>query len=218
MICPTARRAWWPAVGPRLDRVVRQRQTGACKHEFLLSGFCSRPTTLSRFGATVGGMPLELANTRRKLEAPSGTRATTQHHWICSGEAPGPSRVEAWGFCLPRCLTFEVRRDQRRGARPARPMICPTASRAWCHAVGPRLDRRVRPQVADGRPLRCWSPHNFPLHGATSGGILSRISGVSRGTNSLSLGQLRPACQAEKRTVSPMATANISLTIVWQSF
>src|SRR5882724_12417945 len=45
-------------------------------------------------------------------------------------------------------LTFEVRRDRRWDARPARPMICLTASRAWRPAVGPRLDRGVRPRPA----------------------------------------------------------------------
>jgi len=56
-----------------------------------------------------------------------------------------------------------VRRDRRWGARPARPMICPTASRAWYPAVGPRLDRRVRPRpgttawTCEGRSFR------FPL-------------------------------------------------------
>ena len=40
---------------------------------------------------------------------------------------------------------MELRREQRQDARPARRMICPTASRAWRLAVGPRLERRVRP-------------------------------------------------------------------------
>ena len=64
------------------------------------------------------------------------------------GAEPRPllSATSRPGLCV--CLTFEVRRDRRCGARPARPMICPTASRAWCHAVGPRLDRGVRRQLA----------------------------------------------------------------------
>ena len=45
-----------------------------------------------------------------------------------------------------RGLTFEVRRGGRWDARPARPMICLAASRAWWPAVGPRLDRGVRPR------------------------------------------------------------------------
>ena len=49
---------------------------------------------------------------------------------------------------MATCLTFEVRRDRRIGARPARRMIDLGASRAWCQAVGPRLDRGVRPHVA----------------------------------------------------------------------
>ena len=43
-----------------------------------------------------------------------------------------------------RGLTFEVRRDRRQDARPARWMIASAASRAWWLAVGPRLERRVR--------------------------------------------------------------------------
>jgi hypothetical protein len=45
-----------------------------------------------------------------------------------------------------RGLTFEVTRDRRIGARPAKPMMYHTASRAWCQAVGPRVDRGVRPR------------------------------------------------------------------------
>ena len=41
-------------------------------------------------------------------------------------------------------LTLEVRRDQRRRARPGRGMIDNARSRAWGFAVGPRLDRGVR--------------------------------------------------------------------------
>jgi hypothetical protein len=51
-------------------------------------------------------------------------------------------------------LTFEVRRGRRQGARPARRMICPTASRAWWLAVGPRLDRRVSRQGERRRKSR----------------------------------------------------------------
>ena len=43
-------------------------------------------------------------------------------------------------------LTFEVRRDQWWGARPGpQTMYTVPVARAWCPAVGPRLDRRVRP-------------------------------------------------------------------------
>ena len=44
-----------------------------------------------------------------------------------------------------RGLTFEVTRDRRWGAWPARPMMKHTASRAKCPAAGPRVDRGVRP-------------------------------------------------------------------------
>src|SRR5438552_486100 len=47
-----------------------------------------------------------------------------------------------------RRLTFEVRRDRRYWARPARRMIDAWAARAWPNAVGPRLDRGVRPRLA----------------------------------------------------------------------
>ena len=51
------------------------------------------------------------------------------------------------------CLTFEVRRDRRRGARPGpQKMYTAPVARAWCPAVGPRLDRRVRPRPAAAEP------------------------------------------------------------------
>jgi len=72
-----------------------------------------------------------------------------------------------------RGLTFELRRDQRHCARPARHMICLGASRAWCNAVGPRLGRRVRPRPAchslDLRRLRSfWCPATAPSHSAAA--------------------------------------------------
>ena len=47
-----------------------------------------------------------------------------------------------------RGLTFEVRWDRRQGARPGLATMIPhnRQSRAWWLAVGPRLDRGVRPQ------------------------------------------------------------------------
>ena len=45
-----------------------------------------------------------------------------------------------------RDLTFELRRARRGGARPAGRMICLTWRRAWWLAVGPRLERGVRPR------------------------------------------------------------------------
>jgi len=48
-----------------------------------------------------------------------------------------------------RCgLTFELRRERRDGAWPARPMIRTTGSRAKCHAGASRLQRRVRRHCA----------------------------------------------------------------------
>src|SRR5438876_5281546 len=44
-----------------------------------------------------------------------------------------------------RCLTFELRRDRRYCAWPARRIMYQGASRAKCNAVGPRLERGVRP-------------------------------------------------------------------------
>ena len=52
-----------------------------------------------------------------------------------------------WSAEALRGLTFEVRRDRRQSARPGGRMISLTWSRAWWFAVGPRLDRGVRPQM-----------------------------------------------------------------------
>jgi len=60
----------------------------------------------------------------------------------------GPAKV-ASTFSAPWCcLTFELRRERRDGAWPARPMIRTTASRAKCHAGASRLQRRVRRHCA----------------------------------------------------------------------
>ena len=58
-------------------------------------------------------------------------------------------RHSAHGLGL-RGLTFEVRRGRRRSAGPAGRMISTTWRRARCFAVGPRLDRGVRPRVVSG--------------------------------------------------------------------
>jgi hypothetical protein len=47
-------------------------------------------------------------------------------------------------------LTFEVRRDRRYCAWPARRMMNQGGSRAKCDAVGPRLDRGVRRHLRGG--------------------------------------------------------------------
>src|SRR5213083_2184371 len=46
--------------------------------------------------------------------------------------------------CALRGLTFELRRDRRCCAWPARSIMYQGASRAKCNAVGPRLERGVR--------------------------------------------------------------------------
>src|SRR5438552_10596989 len=48
-----------------------------------------------------------------------------------------------------RGLTLELRRDRRCCAWPARRMMYQGASRAKRNAVGPRLERRVRPRLAE---------------------------------------------------------------------
>ncbi len=54
-------------------------------------------------------------------------------------------------WCLRR-LTFELRRDQRQDARPGPvKMYSVPPGRAWWLAVGPRLERGVRPHWFDAR-------------------------------------------------------------------
>jgi len=74
-------------------------------------------------------------------------------HLVLDGE-----EVQSRSESTPQCrlawlswrLTFEVRRGRRRGSPPAGGMIRTTRRRAGCLAVGPRLDRGVRPHW-----LRC---------------------------------------------------------------
>jgi len=54
---------------------------------------------------------------------------------------------------LLRCLTFELRRDRRRDARPGGWMISEAGRRAWWLAVGPRLERGVRQRHARCAPV-----------------------------------------------------------------
>mgnify|MGYP003429087831 CR=1 FL=1 len=61
--------------------------------------------------------------------------------------APGVAQARKPATRGFRGLTFEVTRGRRVGARPARTKMYHTASRAWCQAVGPRVDRGVRPRV-----------------------------------------------------------------------
>ncbi len=60
-------------------------------------------------------------------------------------------------------LTFELRRDRRQGARPARCKMNHCTARAWWLAVGPRLERGVRPHCA----VRDVSRHVFKRQGRT---------------------------------------------------
>ena len=75
---------------------------------------------------------------------------------------------------VTRWLTFEVRRGRRRSAGPAGGMINSTRRRAWCFAVGPRLDRGVRP-----RSWREAHTFGFLLFGAESLGPASLCTLVS---------------------------------------
>ena len=54
---------------------------------------------------------------------------------------------------LLRGLTFELRRDRRRDARPDGWMINKAGRRAWWLAVGPRLERGVRQRHAKCAPV-----------------------------------------------------------------
>jgi hypothetical protein len=70
----------------------------------------------------------------------------------CVQSATGASRRTARLFrsaarfkqCFLRGLTFELRRDRRCCAWPAKRIMYQGASRAKCNAVGPRLERGVR--------------------------------------------------------------------------
>ena len=71
-----------------------------------------------------------------------------------------------------RRLTFELRRDRRQDARPGlAEMYRVPPARAWWPAVGPRLERRVRPhfpRAKDWHYLR--APRLPPVEAKMSGG------------------------------------------------
>ncbi len=97
---------------------------------------------------------------------------------------PKAATFIAWH--ISRGLTFEVTRDRRRDARPARRMIGQGASPAWWPAVGPRVDRGVRPRgvgdaaagptatepntLAGDERYDCSKPNDAEAHHAEIGG------------------------------------------------
>ena len=77
-----------------------------------------------------------------------------QHFWWQGLGGLGHGREADECKVLRLCaLTFELRRERRDGAWPARRMIRPSASRAKCHAGASRLQRRVRPRALDMNEL-----------------------------------------------------------------
>jgi hypothetical protein len=59
------------------------------------------------------------------------------------------------GGASKRCLTLELRRDRQRKTRPAGRIMHQGAPRAWSSAVGPRLQRRVRPRCLRAKDHGC---------------------------------------------------------------
>ena len=142
MINNAGRRAWWLAVGPRPERRVRHSHDG--------------PRALRRFGIF-----LVKRHSRNPLLRRKCSQAVRTVRKAVGGREPrsGCSRSACWtrearplgrvvlkqdADARKRCLTFELRRDRRRDARPDGCMIDKGGRRAWWLAVGPRLERRVR--------------------------------------------------------------------------
>ena len=71
---------------------------------------------------------------------------------MSTAETRGLPLIEAAAMLAGRILrglTFELRRDRRQDARPGpQKMYTVPVARAWWLAVGPRLERRVRPHLA----------------------------------------------------------------------
>ena len=54
-----------------------------------------------------------------------------------------------------RRLTFDISRHRQENARPALQMMTCTAARAWCFAVGARLDGGVRQRLSYAADASC---------------------------------------------------------------
>jgi hypothetical protein len=116
---------------------------------------------------------LQLA-ARKGLEVRAGTANLAPRSESACSQSRSADVVTAWPYPSPSQSTmhavaasltrmprdavsnamFEVRRDRRRSARPGGGMIDNARSRAWCFAVGPRLDRGVRRHFS--RPSGSW--------------------------------------------------------------
>jgi hypothetical protein len=83
-------------------------------------------------------------------ESASPTAGAPDHsaRGMSTGIARRTSEVRT---CMLRGLTFELRRDRRYCAWPARRIMNQGALRAKCNAVGPRLQRGVRQRRPDAR-------------------------------------------------------------------
>jgi hypothetical protein len=154
----TASRAKCPAAGPRVDRRVRPaRGRQRARRTSAMRAWHGRGGAVGagRVAAEPNAMP------DRQYDAHPTTPASTtnQSEFIGRPEAAGSGGVREasplgravlrpYAEAAMLGLTFEVKRDRRWGAWPAMPMMYYTAARAKCPAVGPRVDRGVRPRCS----------------------------------------------------------------------
>ena len=106
----------------------------------------------SHFGASHSSVLALQRSSAPTQDAPAGHchRTAALHFGRCTSRG-------RWRALLGelRGLTFELSRERRCGAWPARPMISEAASRAKCHAGASRLERRVRPHFCYASKLGC---------------------------------------------------------------
>jgi len=102
-----------------------------------------------------------LLSRKSRVRSPSWHIASRKAFTCCVRVLRLLSMTAVVRMSLVRRLTFEVRREQRRDARPGpQKMYTVPVARAWWPAVGPRLDRRVRPRPAC-KSLDLRGPRSF---------------------------------------------------------
>jgi hypothetical protein len=159
---------------------------------------------------------------RRRVKRAEGVPAGKTGHQRCTSKPEGgESGEENEGFSIHgrggrvSCgLTFELRRDRRYCAWPAKRIMYQGALRAKCNAVGPRLERGVRPRLR--RPWGEWHAMNVdaptcrrcPLRACRRG--KAAVAGGTRCTP-------RPTPRVPKDT-SAYAWTHASLLHEWTAF
>ena len=144
-------RAWWPAVGAPLERVVRPRL-----HDWVADAIRVAARYAQRTVPQAAFARCRYSKTKRCGIAKAACRHTgdrspeprgSKRGWCRADAKPRSCILDKRRSCL-RGLTFELSGRQRQDARPGlAKMYRVPPDRAWWPAVGAPLERVVRPRL-----------------------------------------------------------------------